>query len=295
MRMATRTGAAAGGDQPFPGVRAPGTARDHLFLARTVCGRDCPQRSAARCDADRQPHSGNPLGAYSSRSLLDVGVGRAHDRPRRRRRSDLAGIVPHRSPGHVPPGTGILRAGGRAESAAVDGTRRPRPGRHRAPAGRLAGGRGGAAPPALGGAFPGRAARRWRLRPGGLTLLFTINAALMAILQDYYAFALVGLAAGIAAGLLLPRLPQSPRPREFQLFAFLVPAVYYLIYFVALTRMANISPSWGTLTRVVLPHPLEGIAWNVQLWTGTALGGGLGGVGAKHLIPLEGVAARRPP
>ncbi len=45
-----------------------------------------------------------------------------------------------------------------------------------------------------------------------LTLLFTPNAALMAILQDYYAFALVGLAAGIAAELLLRRLPQSPRP-----------------------------------------------------------------------------------
>ena len=137
------------------------------------------------------------------------------------------------------------------------------------------------------------AVRRWRLRPGGLTLLFTLNAALMAILQDYYAFALVGLAAGIAAELLLQRLPQSPRPREFQLFAFLVPAVYYLIYFVALTRMANISPSWGTLTRVVLPHPLEGIAWNVQLWTGTALAAGLVGW-AVSLLVLPAGPARSP-
>src|SRR3989337_2310297 len=137
------------------------------------------------------------------------------------------------------------------------------------------------------------AVRRWRLRPGGLTLLFTINAALMAILQDYYAFALVGLAAGIAPELLLQRLPQSPRPRAFQLFAFLVPAVYYLLYLVALTRMANISPSWGTWTRVVLPHPLEGIAWNVQLWTGTALAAGLVGWAVSLLVLPAGPA--RPP
>lgn len=120
--------------------------------------------------------------------------------------------------------------------------------------------------------------RRWRLRPGSLTLVFTLNAFLVAFLQGYYAFILVAIAAGVIADVLLKQMnPPRVKPLEFHLFAFAVPAAYYLIYFLVLARLAGIAASWGTISRVVEPQPVEGIGWHLQLWTGTVLAAGLVG------------------
>jgi len=120
------------------------------------------------------------------------------------------------------------------------------------------------------------AVRGWVLRPGSLTVILTINALLMAWLEGYWVFVLVGLTAGVVADVLLARLQHPMRRAEFSLFAFTVPAAYYALYFLVLIRLAGISPSWGTLTRLALPFP-QGIGWNAQLVSGcVVLAGGVG-------------------
>ena len=57
--------------------------------------------------------------------------------------------------------------------------------------------------------------RRWRLRAGSLTLVFTLNAVLVAFLQGYYAFVLVAVTAGIIADVLLKQMsPPRVKPLE---------------------------------------------------------------------------------
>lgn len=91
----------------------------------------------------------------------------------------------------------------------------------------------------------------WRLPWGSLTLLFTLNAALLSVLEDEYRLIPAAFLAGLVADLLLRRLKPSPeRPAVLRLFAFAVPAVYYLFYFLALMVT-------------------ESIWWSVHLWTGS--------------------------
>lgn len=91
----------------------------------------------------------------------------------------------------------------------------------------------------------------WRLPWGSLTLLMTLNVALLSVLEDEYRLIPAAFLAGLVADLLLRRLQPSPdRPVALRLFACAVPAVYYLLYFLTLM---------GT----------EGIWWSVHLWTGS--------------------------
>src|SRR5262245_27697285 len=76
---------------------------------------------------------------------------------------------------------------------------------------------------------------------GALTLLLSVNIALMAIIHDHYLDTgpapLIGAAllAGVAGDALLWWLRPSPdRPGAFRLAAFAVPAVQYLLYFLAM-------------------------------------------------------------
>jgi hypothetical protein len=103
------------------------------------------------------------------------------------------------------------------------------------------------------------ALRRWRLMPGSLALIFTLNAVLLSFMRDHYAFILVALLAGVAADLLLWLLRPSPeRSGALRLFAFAVPTILYLLYFLTL-------------------RALYGVWWSIHLWLGAAVLAGIAG------------------
>ena len=103
------------------------------------------------------------------------------------------------------------------------------------------------------------------LPPGSLTLLLTVNVTLMAIIHDVYLdtgpYPLIGAAvlAGLISDAVLWWLRPSPaRIRAFRTVAFAIPALQYLLYFVAIMLWARVT-------------------WSVHLWTGAiAIAGGVG-------------------
>lgn len=112
------------------------------------------------------------------------------------------------------------------------------------------------------------AVRRWRLPPGSITLVFTLNGLAMCALDpqdDYGLMAPVVLAGLVTDGLLSYLKPSSRRPGAFRLFAFVVPVVFYLFYFIALWFM-------------------KGLWWSVHLWTGSIVLAGLASWLLSYLI-----------
>jgi hypothetical protein len=116
--------------------------------------------------------------------------------------------------------------------------------------------------------------RRRSLPVGSFTLLLSVSVALMAIIHDTYLDTgpgpLIGAAvlAGVAGDMLLARLRPSPaRPAAFRVVAFAVPAVQYLLYFLAVLW-------WATLT------------WSVHLSVGAiAAAGGVGWLVSYLVLP----------
>jgi hypothetical protein len=105
---------------------------------------------------------------------------------------------------------------------------------------------------------------------GGLTLIVTLNAAAMGFLTfsgDYPLALVVGAGvAGLLGDTLYARLhPSAAAPSAWRLFAFALPATFYLCYFLALM-----------LT--------EGIAWSVHLWVGSIMLAGIAGWLLSHLL-----------
>jgi hypothetical protein len=103
------------------------------------------------------------------------------------------------------------------------------------------------------------AMRRWRLPPGSITLVFTLNGLLMCTLDPYNEYGLIVpvMLSGLVADGVRSRLRPTPeRPWAFRLFAFIVPVVFYLCYFEALRLM-------------------NGWWWSVHLWTGAIVLAGL--------------------
>jgi hypothetical protein len=116
------------------------------------------------------------------------------------------------------------------------------------------------------------ALRRWPLRPGSLTVLFTFNTSLMAFMRDIflstspYVLVLVAILGGIAADLLLWWLgPAAERPGRLRFFAFLVPTILYTLYFLALMLTG-------------------GIWWSVPMWTGSVVYAGIVGWLLSYLL-----------
>lgn len=108
----------------------------------------------------------------------------------------------------------------------------------------------------------------WSLPPGSLTIVFTLNAILMGFMRDTAALIPGAALAGLVADLLLKQLkPSVTRPGALRLFAFAVPAIYYLLYF--LTLMLG-----------------KGIWWSVHLWAGAiVLAGVVGWLLSYLLVP----------
>lgn len=106
--------------------------------------------------------------------------------------------------------------------------------------------------------------RRWQPAPGAFSLIFALNALGMGLVDSHHWYwwvlALVQVAAGLGADLLVWRLRPAPaRRREFYLFAFLMPALYFALYFAALATV-------------------EGLAWSIHLWAGSIAQAGVVGL-----------------
>jgi hypothetical protein len=125
--------------------------------------------------------------------------------------------------------------------------------------------------------------RRRPLPPGGLTILLSVNVALMTIIHDKYLdtgpYPLIGAAvvAGVIGDLLLAWLRPSPdRILAFRATALAIPTVQYLLYFLAVM-------TWSR------------VAWSVHLWTGAiVIAGGVGWFLSYLVVPPGRPAAPRP-
>ena len=113
-------------------------------------------------------------------------------------------------------------------------------------------------------------ARIGTLPRGGLTLIVTLNAAAMGFLNFSGGYPLALVAGAGVAGLLVDAFyarlhPTAATPTAWRLFAFILPATFYLCYFLALM-----------LT--------EGVAWSVHLWVGSIMLAGIAGWLLSYLL-----------
>lgn len=110
------------------------------------------------------------------------------------------------------------------------------------------------------------ALRRWTLPFGTITLLFTVNAALVSLFKDRYYLILVALLAGLVADVLLRQLrPSAERILALRVFAFVVPAALYALYFLELVIGGS-------------------IVWSVPLWAGSIFLAGVVGLVISYLV-----------
>jgi len=110
------------------------------------------------------------------------------------------------------------------------------------------------------------ALRRWRLPLGTFTLILTLNGALMSVLLDQQRLIPGIFLAGIFADLLyLAVKPAAERVAALRLFAFCVPLLYFLGYFVTLMLTG-------------------GSNWSIHLWLGASIMTGVIGLGLSYLL-----------
>lgn len=108
--------------------------------------------------------------------------------------------------------------------------------------------------------------RRWTLPFGSLLLIVVLNAALMCVLEGQYHLLSVGLLAGLLADVFYKLLqPSAARPAAFHVFAFVVPAALYGVYFVVLAVTSDI---W----------------WSIPFWSGAIVLAGMVGWLLSYLI-----------
>ncbi len=122
--------------------------------------------------------------------------------------------------------------------------------------------------------------RRWQLPFGCLTLLFAANTGMVTFMRDkqlstgVFALVLVGLVTGLAADMFIRQFqPSSERRTAFRVFAALIPALLYSLYFLALQL------SGGTW-------------WTTPVWTGSIFLAGAVGLMISYValpprIPAE--------
>jgi hypothetical protein len=119
------------------------------------------------------------------------------------------------------------------------------------------------------------ALQRWILPFGSMTLLLTLNTALLSVMHDLYIFIPIAALAGLVAdGLLHSLRPSVERPMMLRVFAFAVPAILYTFYFMTLLLTV-------------------GIAWSTHLWTGAIVLGGMVGLLLSYLVVPPPYAAVR--
>lgn len=110
------------------------------------------------------------------------------------------------------------------------------------------------------------AMRRWWLPTGTFTLILTLNVILMSVLGDQYRLIPGVLLTGILADLFYWRLQPSVKHVDvLRVFAFSLPFVYYLCYFITLMITS-------------------GIAWSIHLWLGSTVMAGVLGLLLSYLL-----------
>ena len=120
------------------------------------------------------------------------------------------------------------------------------------------------------------ALRRWFLPFGSLTLIFTLNTIFLSFMQDHYPLIPVAILAGLTGDLLVRWLkPSLRRPHELRLFAFAVPVVLYLLYFLCL-------------------EITTGISWSIHLWLGSTVVAGIIGVLLSLLLVPPQIPDEKP-
>lgn len=116
--------------------------------------------------------------------------------------------------------------------------------------------------------------RRWALPPGTATLIFTLSAVLISFMADEFRFIPVAILAGVAADILILLLRPGPdRVGQLRIVAFVVPAFYILLYFIAVALTS-------------------GVAWVIHLWFGAPIMAGILGLFLSYLVvaPNAGIA-----
>lgn len=118
------------------------------------------------------------------------------------------------------------------------------------------------------------AVSRWRLPLGSLTLLFALYVTGLAVLDNQYELIPGVVAAGIIADVLLRVLRTTSSRTELRIFAFAVPMILGLLFFLTLQVVT------------------AAIGWSIHLWLGSCVMSGIAGLMLSFLIaPPKGPAA----
>jgi hypothetical protein len=123
--------------------------------------------------------------------------------------------------------------------------------------------------------------RRFDLPFGSLTFLMGANAVFVTLINGPDLIILIGVLGGVAADVAYAVLRPSPsRLTRLRIFAFVVPAALYALYFLGLIRA-------------------DGVWWPVHLWAGAPAVAGLAGLLLSVLavpppVPAESEAATLP-
>lgn len=113
--------------------------------------------------------------------------------------------------------------------------------------------------------------RHFTLPFGAFTMIFTLNITLLSILGNHYNLLPAAALGGLGADLLYWGCkPSTKRPDMLRLFAFAVPAFFYLCYYLNLGI-------------------IRGIQWSIHLWLGSVFMAGIVGLLLSFLmVPLSG-------
>ena len=110
------------------------------------------------------------------------------------------------------------------------------------------------------------AMRRWVLPFGTVTLYLTLNMLAMAFIASKYEYLPIAIITGLVADTLITLTKPSPsNPLPLRLVAFVVPGLFYLLYFVVLSST-------------------QGVWWSVPLWSGAFVMSGAVGVLLSYLM-----------
>ena len=108
--------------------------------------------------------------------------------------------------------------------------------------------------------------RRWQLPFGTFTVVLTLNMFMLSFMQDHYLFIAVSAVTGVLTDVLLWWFkPSVQQPQALRLFAFIVPSLWYLLYFLTLISTT-------------------GITWTVHLWLCSTVVAGIAGWLLSYLL-----------